>query len=67
MSSSRGHSDCSSALLDAKVEMDAQDRWGNTPLHLSVRRRKTQAAMLLLHAGADFDIVNCVSVVRCDY
>ena len=31
---------------------------GNTPLHLSIMRHYTNVAMLLLHAGADFDLVS---------
>ena len=62
IASSRGNLDCVRCLLDSsKSGIDDPDKWGNTPLHLSVRRRYTQVAMLLLHAGAEFDLRNCVS------
>ena len=62
IASSRGNLDCVRCLLDSnKSGMDDPDKYGNTPLHLSVRRRYTQVAMLLLHAGAEFDLRNCVS------
>jgi len=60
IASSRGNLDCVRCLLDSnKSGMDDPDKYGNTPLHLSVRRRYTQVAMLLLHAGAEFDLRNC--------
>ena len=65
MASSRGHVDCAGVLIDASVELDFQDKWGNTALHMAIRRHYSPVAMQLLHAGADFDIVNCVSAL-CD-
>ena len=60
IASSRGSLDCVRSLLDSsKTGLDDPDKYGNTPLHLSVRRRYSQVAMLLLHAGAEFDLRNC--------
>ncbi len=57
----RGHQECARVLLDGgRCDLDAQDRWSNTALHLAVKRRRAGAAMMLLHAGADFDLLNCV-------
>ena len=61
MSSSRGNLDCTRCLVESKTDVDEQDKWGNTALHLAIRRHYSQVAMLLLHTGADFDLVNCVS------
>jgi ankyrin repeat protein len=68
ISSSRGHLDCVRCLVDSSSKsggiagcIDDPDKWGNTSLHLSIRRRYTQVALLLLHSGAEFDLRNCVS------
>lgn len=48
------------ALLDAGAPVDAKDRYGNTPLWRAVFSSggSVSAVALLLHAGADPDIVN---------
>ena len=47
---------------EADADLNEQDKWGNTPLHLAVRKGHAQIAMLLLQSqGADLDIANCVS------
>ena len=60
VASSRGNVECVRALLDGgasgSAALDLQDRRGSTPLHLALRRGHVHVAMLLLHAGADFDI-----------
>ena len=44
-------------LLDSKADLDVPNLInGNTPLHLSIIRHYTNVAMVLLHAGADFDL-----------
>ena len=61
IASSRGHLDCVRYLLDARAEVDVPNDaavGGNTPLHLAIMRHYTNVAMLLLHAGADFDLVS---------
>ena len=61
IASSRGHLDCVRYLLDARAEIDVPNDaavGGNTPLHLAIMRHYTNVAMLLLHAGADFDLVS---------
>ena len=58
---SRGHLDCVNCLIEAKAELDAPttlSAGGNTPLHLAIARNYTNVAMVLLHAGADFDLAN---------
>ena len=47
-------------LLEAGAPVDAQDRFGNTPLWRAVFDSRGQGAtvQLLLRAGADPDIVN---------
>ena len=47
--------------MEAKAELDAPtslSSGGNTPLHLAIARNYTNVAMVLLHAGADFDLAN---------
>lgn len=60
--SSRGHLECVQSLIEAKSELDDQDRWGNTALHLAIKRKYSNVAMMLLQAGADFDLGNCVNI-----
>ncbi len=70
VASSRGNLDCVRCLIangggeNSKLGLDDPDKWGNTALHLAIRRRYSQVAMLLLHAGAEFDLRNCVSFVE---
>ena len=61
MASARGNVDSVRCLTDAKCDVDDQDKYGNTALHLAIRRKYSNVAMVLLHSGADFDISNCVS------
>ena len=43
--------------MESKADLDAANLTdGNTPLHLSIMRHYTNVAMVLLHAGADFDL-----------
>ncbi len=69
--STRGHLDCVRYLLDARAEIDVPNDaavGGNTPLHLSIMRHYTNVAMLLLHAGADFDLVSPITIyIICIY
>ena len=57
---SRGHLDSVQSLIEVKCDLDEQDKWGNTALHLAIKRKYSNVAMMLLQAGADFDIGNCV-------
>ena len=44
-------------MLDSKADLDVPNLInGNTPLHLAIIRHYTNVAMVLLHAGADFDL-----------
>ncbi len=45
--------DMTRALIDAGVPVDARDRWGSTPLHVSSKQRNAGAVAYLLAAGAD--------------
>ena len=61
MAAARGHIECIRCLLDSEEGqacIDAQDRRGSSPLHLALRRSHAHVALLLLHSGADFDIVD---------
>ena len=61
IAASRGHLECVNCLIEAKAELDAPtalSAGGNTPLHLAIARNYTNVAMVLLHAGADFDLAN---------
>ncbi|XP_036371411.1 ankyrin repeat domain-containing protein 65-like isoform X1 [Octopus sinensis] len=40
-------------LIKAGAELGAKDRWGDTALHLAVRRRRLQAVELLLSRGSN--------------
>ncbi len=52
---------CVRVLLDNNYgDIDEQDKWGNTALHLAVRKRHVALGMALMQAGADVDLVNCV-------
>ena len=46
VASARGHAACVQLLLESTAAanglLDDQDRWGNTALHLAVRKRHTQ-------------------------
>lgn len=61
VAAARGHIECIRCLLDCEEGqacIDAQDRRGSSPLHLALRRSHAHVALLLLHSGADFDIVD---------
>lgn len=45
-------------LINKGVAINAQDMYGMTPLHYAMRARNIDAAMALLHAGADPNIPN---------
>lgn len=46
------------ALSASTADINQQDRWGETPLHLAVCRSRPDAARLLLEAGADVNMRN---------
>ena len=50
MASSRGHEACVQLLLESAAAanglLDDQDKWGNTALHLAVRKRHAQVGWL---------------------
>ena len=61
VASARGHIECMRCLLDCEdgqAVIDSQDRKGSTPLHLALRRNHGHVALLLLHSGADFDLLD---------
>jgi ankyrin repeat protein len=45
-------------LARSTADINQQDRWGETPLHLAVCRSRPDAAHLLLEAGADVNVRN---------
>ncbi|KAI8853709.1 putative 26S proteasome non-ATPase regulatory subunit [Chytridium lagenaria] len=45
-------------LEQPKVDIDAEDRSGNTPLHMAVDMGNGESALTLIQAGADVTIVN---------
>ena len=51
VASSRGHQACVQLLLEcaaaANSMLDDQDKWGNTALHLAVRKRHAQVGWLV--------------------
>ena len=51
MASSRGHEACVQLLLESTAAanglLDDQDKWGNTALHLAVRKRHAQVGCLV--------------------
>lgn len=46
-------------LLEAGVNVNARDRWGNTPLYLAVRNGHTETTKLLLDNGAEVNARQC--------
>ncbi|WP_044469612.1 ankyrin repeat domain-containing protein [Mannheimia massilioguelmaensis] len=44
--------------IDNGLDINAQDRYGMTPLHYAMRSKNVEAAMALLNAGADPNIPN---------
>ncbi|MFP4733516.1 ankyrin repeat domain-containing protein [Pasteurella multocida] len=50
-------------LINKGVAINAQDMYGMTPLHYAMRARNIDAAMALLHAGADPNIPNRDQVI----
>lgn len=61
VAASRGHIECIRCLLDSadgQSVLDSQDKRGSSPLHLALRRNQSHVALLMLHSGADFDIVD---------
>ena len=51
VASSRGHEACVQLLLESTAAanglLDDQDKWGNTALHLAVRKRHAQVGWLV--------------------
>ena len=47
-----------SILIDYGADVNAQDKWRETPLHGAVRRSDVVIVKLLLEAGARYDIPN---------
>ena len=47
-----------SCLIRHGASPNAQDQWGNTPLHVAVRRGDLNAVSSLLRKGADLNIIN---------
>lgn len=45
-------------LVEHRVDLDARDRNGFTPLHFVALSRSTECAKILLQAGADREVVN---------
>jgi ankyrin repeat protein len=45
-------------LIDYGVDVNARDRYGNTPLHYAARLKSTELIEMLLDAGAEIDPVN---------
>lgn len=45
-------------LIDHGVDVNARDRYGNTPLHYAARWKKPELIEMLLNAGAEVDPVN---------
>ena len=56
MASSRGHQACIQFLLECTVSangmLDDQDKWGNTALHLAVRKRHAQVGKMVGRTGS---------------
>ncbi|MFC1039685.1 ankyrin repeat domain-containing protein [Pasteurella multocida] len=50
-------------LINKGVAINAQDMYGMTPLHYAMRAKNIDAAMALLHAGADPNIPNRDQVI----
>jgi ankyrin repeat protein len=44
--------------LIERVDINVQDKWGNTPLHLAVKRQSLSMVQSLLHAGSLIDMQN---------
>jgi hypothetical protein len=57
LAASEGHYEICNALLQAKADPQAVDRWGGTPLMDSYRERRTDAAQLLAEHGASWDVI----------
>ncbi len=45
-------------LIEAKSDINTQDRWGWTSLHEAAIKGKSDVCILLLQAGADWNICN---------
>lgn len=45
-------------LLDAGEDINARDRLKNTPLHIAIYEKSTEAALLLVERGADAGVCN---------
>lgn len=46
-------------LLGFKVDINLQDKHGNTPLHLAVQTKQPKVVKKLIEAGAKGDVFNC--------
>lgn len=45
--------ECVRLLVENGADIDAQDNYGYTPLHLSAVNESSQCAAILLHHGSD--------------
>ena len=52
MAAGSGHEDVVELLLQAKAEIDIQDRSQATPLHYAVKKGRTNVVNILLQYGA---------------
>lgn len=50
------------AMLNAGLDINAQNKEGNAVLHILIKRNSTQTARLLLKKGADYNIANNAQV-----
>lgn len=57
-----GHFEILPYFLEAGTNLDICNHSGATPLHLALYSKHNQAAIFLLHAGADIDIVDLVKI-----
>jgi uncharacterized protein len=46
------------ALIERGIDVNARDRYDNTPLHYAARSKKPELMQLLLDAGAEIDPLN---------
>lgn len=63
------HLEAVEALIGLGANIDAQDNYGNTPLHVATRTRHIGIVQLLLKAGANTELTDAVNriVLRPNY